>query len=275
MKCPKCSYVSFDYNLTCPKCDKDISSEQEKLHLPAFRPDPPFLLGALTGQVSETHGAAARGSSEISMSHEAQISFDDESADFDSGETSLPESGDFELGSEEISLDDTSGPGWDTSTTPQGSVAEDVLGTDLDTEDAIAELDLGGPGDDELGPDKGELELDKAADAEAAGDELSLDLGEAPESEGSLDLGALDLEGGSEEAPAGAQIGTGELRLEGESTEELDKLLDMDEISLEEIPLEAKAGSKKGKATKAQDGDLALDLGDLDLELDLEDSKPQ
>jgi len=279
MKCPKCSYVSFDYNLTCPKCDKDISSEQEKLHLPAFRPDPPFLLGSLTGEANESHAAGARGSSEIAMGREEEVSFEDESAHFDSGEVSFPESGDFELGSEEISLDDTSGLSLDSGkTSARGkSAAEDVLGMDLDTEDAIADLDLGGPGDDELGPDTGELELGKSADAVATDDELSLDLGEAPEDEGSLDLGSLDLEGGPGGAPAEAKTVTRELQLEGESTEELDKLLDMDEISLEEVPLGAKQGPEKGKGKKAsagEDSELSLDLGDLDLELDLEDSKP-
>jgi hypothetical protein len=297
MKCPKCSYVSFDYNLTCPKCDKDISSEQEKLHLPAFRPDPPFMLGALTGEVNDTHGASARGSSEIHMDREAEVSFDDEAAHFDSGEVSLQESGDFELGSEEITLDDTSGLSLDSGkASARGkSAAEDVLGTDLDldTEDAIAELDLGSPGDDELGPDTGELELGKSAGPASSDDELSLDLGEAPEDKGTLDLGSLDLEGGPEdkrtldlgsldlegsadEVPAGAELGASDLQLDGESTEELDKLLDLDEIKLDEIPLEAKQGSGKGKgkkADKAQESDLSLDLGELDLELDLEDNE--
>jgi hypothetical protein len=54
MKCPKCGYISFDYNLTCPKCDRDISSEQEKLNLPPFRPDTPSLLSAVTGEADES-----------------------------------------------------------------------------------------------------------------------------------------------------------------------------------------------------------------------------
>jgi len=278
MKCPKCSYVSFDYNLTCPKCDKDISSEQEKLHLPSFRPDPPFMLGALTGEVNDTHAPSPRGSSEIPMDREAEVTFDDESAHFDSGEVSLPESGDFELGSEEITLDDTSTMSLDSGkTSARKSAEEDVLGTDLDldTEDAIAELDLGSPEDDELGPDTGELELNKSAGAASSGDELSLDLGETPGEKDSLDLGSLDLEEGAGAGPAGAEIGTSELQLDGESTEELDKLLDLDEIKLEEVSLEAEKEKGKGKkATKAQDSELSLDLGDLDLELDLEDNKP-
>jgi hypothetical protein len=48
MRCPKCGYVSFDHNATCPKCNKDISLEQTKMNLPAYMPDPPRLLDALT-----------------------------------------------------------------------------------------------------------------------------------------------------------------------------------------------------------------------------------
>jgi hypothetical protein len=54
MKCPKCSYISFDYNQICPKCSKDIGEEQRKLNLPGYKPEPPFLLGGLTGAASES-----------------------------------------------------------------------------------------------------------------------------------------------------------------------------------------------------------------------------
>lgn len=56
MKCPKCGYVSFDYNESCPKCDEDIRAERTKLNLSDYRSDPPFLLGALTGQINESEG---------------------------------------------------------------------------------------------------------------------------------------------------------------------------------------------------------------------------
>jgi hypothetical protein len=246
MKCPKCGYVSFDHNLTCPKCDKDISWEQEKLHMPAFRPDPPALLVALTGEVNDTHGSI-RSPSAIPL-ESAEVIFDEESSHFDSREMALPESGDFELGSEEISLADTSGLSLGTGeTAARGkSGADGISGTDLDTEDAIAELDLGSSVDEEVGPDTLELELEKSGGG-SEGDELSLDFEEGPEDESSLDL---------------------------DSSEELDRLLDMDEISLEEIPLETKPEKGKGKGAKAEDDDLSLDLEDLDLEFDLEDGKP-
>jgi hypothetical protein len=54
MKCPKCGFISFDYNETCPKCNKDISREREKMHHVPFRPDVPFLVGALIGETAES-----------------------------------------------------------------------------------------------------------------------------------------------------------------------------------------------------------------------------
>ena len=164
MKCPKCGYVSFDYNLSCPKCNKDISSEQAKLHIPAFRPDPPFLLGALTGEANESQIGPAPAASQIPFEKEADISLDD------------------------LKINDT-----------------------------------------------GELELGSDANA----------------------------------------------------SDDLDKLLDMDEIELDEIPLtgasqkskfearvvRATAPKKKAGATPADD-ELSLDLEDLDLDLELEDAKP-
>jgi hypothetical protein len=31
LKCEKCSYISFDYNSTCPSCNKDLSLVRKKL----------------------------------------------------------------------------------------------------------------------------------------------------------------------------------------------------------------------------------------------------
>ncbi len=54
MKCPKCNYVSFDYNQVCPKCNKDISAEQQRMNLPTYRPSPLSLLGGLTGEPGQS-----------------------------------------------------------------------------------------------------------------------------------------------------------------------------------------------------------------------------
>ncbi|MBW2095393.1 MAG: hypothetical protein JRI80_10940 [Deltaproteobacteria bacterium] len=54
MKCPKCGYMSFDFNEICPKCQRNIISEREKMnHLP-FKPEPPFLLAGLLAQTGDS-----------------------------------------------------------------------------------------------------------------------------------------------------------------------------------------------------------------------------
>ncbi len=120
MKCPKCGYISFDYNQVCPKCDKDIANEQSKLNLPSFRPNPPSLLGILTGEADESNvGLHTDSSASMRDSHEMDVRLDDSTVigtseiDLDEGhdmeDISLghEDSGDFELsGEEEISLAD-------------------------------------------------------------------------------------------------------------------------------------------------------------------------
>src|SRR4030042_2454809 len=131
MKCPKCGYVSFDYNLSCPKCNKDISSEQEKLHIPAFRPDPPFLLGALTGEANESQVGPAPAASQIPFEKEADISLNDSSS-MDSGEVPLDDSSELGLDSGELSLDDTSSISLDSGEV-QAGVAKGLQKLKADT----------------------------------------------------------------------------------------------------------------------------------------------
>ncbi len=69
MKCPKCGYVSFDHHQVCPKCSKDVLAEQRRLNLPDYKPDPPFFLGALTGE-SGTASAVSDSFEESSASIE-------------------------------------------------------------------------------------------------------------------------------------------------------------------------------------------------------------
>ena len=60
MKCPKCSYISFDYNASCPKCNKDVTSEARKLNLPSYKPSPPALLGSLSGDTNDSYANLLR-----------------------------------------------------------------------------------------------------------------------------------------------------------------------------------------------------------------------
>jgi len=54
MKCPKCGYISFDYNEVCPRCKKNIAAERDQMNLPPFKAMPPSLLGGLVGDENES-----------------------------------------------------------------------------------------------------------------------------------------------------------------------------------------------------------------------------
>lgn len=125
MKCPKCSYISFDHNQVCPKCSKDISGEQAKLNLPTYKDNPPSLLGMLIGAGDESSAGFTIDSSSAmdtpimetdgidfgEEDQELEISLNDESGEFELPEIGFTDSSedipDIELGSqdEEPSLD--------------------------------------------------------------------------------------------------------------------------------------------------------------------------
>lgn len=42
MKCEKCGYVSFDHNLVCPSCNKDLSTTRRKLGIDYDPPESTF-----------------------------------------------------------------------------------------------------------------------------------------------------------------------------------------------------------------------------------------
>jgi hypothetical protein len=327
MKCPKCGYTSFDYNLSCPKCNKDISSEQEKLHIPAFRPDPPFLLGSLTGEANESQIGAAHTAPQTPVEKEADISLDEEASPLDSGEVAVHDSSELNLDSGELSLDDTSSLSLDTGEV-QAQVAKglqrpkpeqgkpDSEEFELGSETDLADLDLGEESEEGLSLDTGEKTLDASPEKEPADSELdiTLDLEEdeaaAPEASADLltpasaeaiapELEPLDLEAEAAEGKEEIELSlddlkindTGELELGSDSkaSRDLDNLLEMDEIKLDETPLKeappkskrearvvaAAAPKKKGAEKKPEDDELSLDLDDLELDLEMEDAKPQ
>ena len=54
MKCPKCKYVTFDYLDTCPRCGKNMASEKAKYNISGIKPNTPFVLGSLTGDIEDS-----------------------------------------------------------------------------------------------------------------------------------------------------------------------------------------------------------------------------
>ena len=326
MKCPKCGYISFDYNLSCPKCNKDISTEQEKLHIPAFRPDPPFLLGSLTGEANESQIGPAHSGSHALMEKEADITLDEEPSPIDSGEVAVVDSSELNLDSGELSLDNTSSldtgevqaqvaRGLQDREAGKGKFGSGEFRLEPEAETDLEDLDLGEEGEEELSLDTTEKGLDASPAEEAADSELdiSLDLEEeeasGPEANADLlkpvsgetsapELEPLDLEADETTGKEEIELSlddlkineTGELELDSDTkaSGDLENLLEMDEIKLDEIPLtdappksqrEGRvfntAATKKKGAEKAADDDLSLDLDDLELDLEMEDAKPQ
>ncbi|HDR16920.1 MAG TPA: hypothetical protein ENN79_15830, partial [Desulfobacteraceae bacterium] len=86
MKCPKCGYISFDYNQNCPKCKKSLREQSTKMNMPDYKPAPPFFPGSLAEkavdfQVDELAGGPGyKGpESDFYQSHdEMKIDSDDE-----------------------------------------------------------------------------------------------------------------------------------------------------------------------------------------------------
>jgi hypothetical protein len=106
MKCPKCGYISFDYNEVCPKCNKGITPEREKMKLPSFKPAPPSLLGTLTGKAKKPDDADLVEAPDTAAMLDRELDFTTEDLDFKgedilTSEPSLADTYSFEVPLEE------------------------------------------------------------------------------------------------------------------------------------------------------------------------------
>ena len=118
MKCPKCGYISFDYNEICPKCNKGIAVDRDKLKLPDFRPDPPSLLGTLTGKVTKSQDVDLMESAETAEMLDQELDFGSEELEFteeesfaaDTTEPALDDTYSFEVPLEEVTEESAQEP---------------------------------------------------------------------------------------------------------------------------------------------------------------------
>ena len=157
MKCPKCKYVTFDYLDTCPKCGKNMSSEKAKLNISGLKPNPPFLLGSLTGDLNESGDelrvseSMQAGSEEMTLESE-KIYDDGSELDININEEALSESdgvADIDLGDLGLS-DEDQGVEVDFVSDAEGGAEKQETqkkSEDADLEDM--ELDLDFEGDEE------------------------------------------------------------------------------------------------------------------------------
>ncbi len=226
MRCPKCSYISFDKVTSCVKCSTDVTEVAHALNGTAFKPLGTFYLGSLLPdyaaafvQDTQVDDFAMDAGDDLEISVDAAEDF---GAVPDLPGDVLPEE-DFSFGAEEeladfggedISFDDhdlsgvdltgfeESGTGFSPgSPAPERATAapaEEVV-EDLKLDD-VPEFDLSGVDFEE----DIELEADSASPAEEMADtpdlsDIDLSLGDdelemAGEEEEMPDLGDLELE---------------------------------------------------------------------------------
>lgn len=295
MKCPKCGYISFDYNQLCPRCNKNISGELEKFNLPTFRPDPPSLLGFLIGEANESNvnlrvpsGSHIMGPGD-GMGIGDSVNLDQDTVDVDDQglEASLPpDDSDEDLFEQEF----------------QTESEKSLSDADFHLEEKAGDEDLT-MGEEDLSLDLGDLSIEEPEEAleelveagnaqEIESDDISLEAPESLpvdagldeiESEIELDLDDLkvgdmgDLEIGADEEASlkdmeGTLVDAEEEAMESEvELKEDEQLPDISELIIEE----AEAGtnekimfaedlpSEEAGASK-EEGELILD--DVDLE---------
>jgi hypothetical protein len=304
MKCTKCGYISFDYNQVCPKCSKDISAEQARLNLPSFRPDTPYLLEMLIGEIDEsgagldTHefsdiegDTAEFGTGTDYFDSEGpdteEVEFSDEylGAEADEGTLSTFDFEDQESGSDEAELTfDTSVTDFDLESDIEGIGTTTGELTEEETDATGISLSEPDAQEDELDLDLDSVSLDDFDLSDAAGEEEAWD----DEDEGpTLNLEYPDSQN---EEPEVAVLPDG---LEGqEATLDMDSpdseakeaasatdlwkddgdevALDLDDLTVDES---GELRVEMDETVHETEADLSLDLDDLDIDLDLDDSE--
>jgi hypothetical protein len=78
LKCDKCGYVSFDHNLTCPSCNRDMSVVRNRLHLFFEPPEVDF-----DQYFVQESGHYQTASSAPAMEDEAELDLDTADDDFE------------------------------------------------------------------------------------------------------------------------------------------------------------------------------------------------
>ena len=270
MKCPKCGYVSFDYNQVCPKCDKDVSFERGKLHLPIFKPAPLSLLGGLTGAADASHIGLDIGAHDSTISESSMELSPEDSQALEAMEEAFKDSQDIEIGLE-IGSD---GPAVDFADPTRGEA-------DTEIHDEAPSLDLSLDDSDDISLSLDDLAMEDSVNGEVQSKEAMEDeivFGSDLSSSETADIGESDV-------------------LELDKPEEESGSFDLDDLSWDEteISLEEKTSEEAGDGASTplgdstlfldrddedltpsveieekKDAELSLDLDNLDLELDLE-----
>ena len=244
MKCPKCGYISFDYNEVCPKCNKNIAALRDKMSLPSYKAAPLSMLKALTGEVSDSEADTSVQVSEDTASvleEEEGLSLED-SQTIEAMEKTFKDSQEFDM-QLETTLDEV----WDE--TPK----EDAADLSLDIEDLPIE----------------DARFEPAQAEDAAEIETIVDSDLLPTEGGDLEKTALFEPVEADEETTGFDLDDLSRSESGPISEVKlqEKAEDDVPIDLEGLASALEEPTKNlNQPIKAED----LELEDLDLDLDLE-----
>ena len=244
MKCPKCGYISFDYNEVCPKCNKNIAALRDKMSLPSYKAAPLSMLKALTGEASDTDADISVQVSDDTTSvleEEEGLSLEDSQA-IEAMEKTFKDSQEFDM-QLETTLDEV----WDE--TPK----EDAADLSLDIEDLPIE----------------DARFEPAQAEDAAEIETIVDSDLLPTEGGDLEKTALFEPVEADEETTGFNLDDLSQSESGPISEVTlqEKAEDDAPIDLEGLASALEEPTKNlNQPIKAED----LELEDLDLDLDLE-----
>jgi hypothetical protein len=233
MKCPKCKFITFDYFDTCPRCGKDMTAEKTRLNIFSIKPNPPFMLGSLTGDMSDS-------------------AFGIEALEQTKGE---PES--IEMKAEEI-YDDGSELDITIDEKPVSEPDKDL------------ELDIDDIG---MSPESKEVEPDFISDQNTTElkEESVVDEDVSEEAAQETELGKISDELDLESEDLELKIDLEDMKnLDKEPSLDQDKPSESDEGDLELPPLGEEEEEEAAQEEEPEKDEEELDLASEDLELDLE-----
>lgn len=259
MKCPKCGYMSFDFNQICPKCNKDVSALRDKMSLPPFRPAPPSLLGALTGEASDSNiGLSVDGSGAFTGTGGETPFSPEDSQTIEAMEEAFEDSQSLEM---QLEAEPEEGIHFPTEE------SDEELSSDL--EDLIID-----------GPDVPSIETEQEIEEDA----VSLDFDDLSGDETEIAFDGDITDGGEDSDNLSLDLDPLELEIEPETASlDLDEVLDEEELTaLDENITEAgedefslaveELNSDNAIETVEEKDEIdSLDLEDLELDLELEE----
>ncbi|MBF0477708.1 MAG: hypothetical protein HQK59_18150 [Deltaproteobacteria bacterium] len=283
MKCPKCGFISFDYNENCPHCQRELASVGAAWTLPVMKSQTPFLLGALLDETSGGLIAGPPDESDDQSDEETDsrlLPFDEHDGDRprdqeeDDNDLSLTMDPDDELDEPGISFSEDEGP--------QEFTEEVNLGLDMDK-----------PGQTNSGEELSLFMEDEGEDEMALEDDLSVaddidEVGPKPARRKSVEETLMFTPGSAPKITVAPSSGAEELDfdlnddldfgLEPEDGSDLQKAQPATSRKVKAKTTSPIAVTHKSAASSTGLGDLELEIeGDLsqldDLDLDFEEDK--